>query len=163
MKRKFIYISLVVALFSCGTGSPTEKAATDYLNALKNKDYTLAKTLATPETAANIDMMKSSDGFGITEVKDVKCTVNGEEADCVFCCAKDFSTLKLKKIGDKWLAHQPKETPGLDGLNKGIDSTMNSAMDSLESGLGTLKESLDTAMKELDKGLKELEKTTNKK
>jgi hypothetical protein len=51
--------------------------------------------------------------FGLTEVKDVKCTVKENEATCTFCCTKDtsFKELKLKKEGDKWLAHQPKETP----------------------------------------------------
>ncbi len=164
MKNKFILFFFSAFIASCGVGSETEKAATAYLNALKDKDYTLAKTLATPETAANIDMMKTGEGFGITDVKGVKCTINGEEANCIFCCSDKFSNIKMKKIGDKWLAHQPKETPGLDGNMKDtLNNVLDSSMDSLQSGLKELEKGLDTAMKELDKSLKELDKTTPSK
>lgn|SRR5688500_15460719 len=115
MKKLFFGVLSVAFLAACGGGaSPAEKAATDYLNALKNKDFDKAKTLATKETAQNLDMMKSlGTDFGLTEVKDVKCKVEGDKATCTFCCTKDtsFKELKLQKEGDKWLAHQPKETP----------------------------------------------------
>ena len=114
MKKLFFGVLSVAFLAACGGPSPAAKAATDYLNALKNKDYEKAKSLATKETAANLDMMNSMGAdFNLTEVKDVKCTVKENEATCTFCCTKDtsFKELKLKKEGDKWLAHQPKETP----------------------------------------------------
>jgi len=114
MKKLFFGVLSVAFLAACGGGNAAEKAATEYLNALKNKDFDKAKTLATKETAQNLDMMKSlGTDFGLTEVKDVKCTVKENEATCTFCCTKDtsFKELKLKKDGDKWLAHQPKETP----------------------------------------------------
>lgn len=114
MKKLFFGVLSVAFLAACGGGNAAEKAATEYLNALKNKDFDKAKTLATKETAQNLDMMKSlGTDFGLTEVKDVKCTVKENEATCTFCCTKDtsFKELKLKKEGDKWLAHQPKETP----------------------------------------------------
>jgi hypothetical protein len=114
MKKLIFGVLSVAFLAACGGSNPAEKAATEYLNALKNKDFDKAKTLATKETAQNLDMMKSlGTDFGLTEVKDVKCTVKENEATCTFCCTKDtsFKELKLKKEGDKWLAHQPKETP----------------------------------------------------
>ena len=114
MKKLFFGVLSVAFLAACGGGNAAEKAATEYLNALKNKDFDKAKTLATKETAQNLDMMKSlGTDFGLTEVKDVNCTVKENEATCTFCCTKDtsFKELKLKKEGDKWLAHQPKETP----------------------------------------------------
>ena len=114
MKKLFFGVLSVAFLAACGGGNAAEKAATEYLNALKNKDFDKAKTLATKETAQNLDMMKSlGTDFGLTEVKDVKCKVEGDKATCTFCCTKDtsFKELKLQKDGDKWLAHQPKETP----------------------------------------------------
>lgn len=92
--------------------------AQKYLQALKDKDYETAKTYATKETAQNLDMMKSlSSDFGLTEVKDVKCAIEADMATCTFCCTKDtsFKELKLKKEGTGWLAHQPKETPPIEG------------------------------------------------
>ena len=93
---------------------PGVKEAKEYLMALMNKDFDKCKTLATKETAQNLDMMKSlGTDFGLTEVKDVKCKTKDNEAKCTFCCTQDtsFKELILKKEGDKWLAHQPKETP----------------------------------------------------
>ncbi len=97
-------------------GNP-KSAATKYLKCLLKKDYDKAKTLATKETASNLDMMKVlGTDFGLTEVKDVKCFVNGNTATCTFCCTKDTSFKELKMIneGGKWLAHQPKEMPPID-------------------------------------------------
>lgn len=134
--RKLIFGALSLALLaSCGPkgGSLAEKAATDYLNSLKSKDFDKAKTLATKETAAYLDMMSQMGGdFGLTEVKDVKCVIKDNDATCTFCCTKDtnFKDLKLKKEGDKWLVHQPKETPP--------------ATDSAETTDGTTVDSLST-------------------
>jgi len=127
MKKLFFGVLSVAFLAACGGGaSPAEKAATDYLNALKNKDFDKAKTLATKETAQNLDMMKSlGTDFGLTEVKDVKCKVEGDKATCTFCCTKDtsFKELKLQKEGDKWLAHQPKETPPATNDTTTVDTS----------------------------------------
>jgi len=93
---------------------PGAKEATAYLKALMKKDFDIAKTLATKETAQNLDMMKSlGTDFGLTDVKDVKCRAEGDKATCTFCCTTDtsFKELKMQREGDKWLAHQPKETP----------------------------------------------------
>lgn len=133
MKKLFFGVLSVAFLAACGGSNPAEKAATEYLNALKNKDFDKAKTLATKETAQNLDMMKSlGTDFGLTEVKDVKCTVKENEATCTFCCTKDtsFKELKLKKEGDKWLAHQPKETPPATTTE---DSTTAVTTDSLNT------------------------------
>jgi hypothetical protein len=132
--RKLIFAALSLGLLAaCGpkTGNPAEKAATDYLNSLKSKDFDKAKTLSTQETAAYLDMMKQMGGdFGLTEVKDVKCKVEGDKATCTFCCTKDtnFKDLKLKKEGDKWLVHQPKETPP---VTDSTETTDTSKVDSL--------------------------------
>ena len=136
MKKLFFGVLSVAFLAACGGGgSAAEKAATEYLNTLKNKDFEKAKTLATKETAAYLDMMKQMGGdFGLTEVKDVKCTVKENEATCTFCCTKDtnFKELKLKKEGDKWLAHQPKETPPTTDTTTTV-TTDTTAVDSLST------------------------------
>ena len=137
MKKLFFGVLSVAFLAACGgCASPAEKAATDYLNALKNKDFDKAKTLATKETAQNLDMMKSlGTDFGLTEVKDVKCKVEGDKATCTFCCTKDtsFKELKLQKDGDKWLAHQPKETPPPTDTNSTVAPTDTNKVDSLNT------------------------------
>lgn len=134
MKKVFLGILSVAFLAACGNGGAAEKAATDYLNALKAKDYDKAKTLATEETAANLDFMKQmGSDMGLSEVKDVKCVVKEAEATCTFCCTKDttFKSLTLKKVGEKWLAHQPKETPAPteDTTTQVVDTA---AVDSLD-------------------------------
>ena len=130
--KKIIYISIGVCftflLVTCGLNlsynfefnsySSPNSVATRYLTFLMHKNYDKAKKLATKETAQNLDMMKVLDSdFGITVVKDVKCKiVTNDEASCTFCCSKDtsFKELKLRKEGNQWLAHQPKEVPPLD-------------------------------------------------
>lgn len=139
MKKLLFGVLSVAFLAACGGSNPAEKAATDYLNALKSKDYDKAKSFATKETATYLDMMKSmGTDMSITEVKDVKCTIKENEATCTFCCTKDtsFKELKLKKEGEKWLAHQPKDAtlPGNDTTNVVPDTTattdsLNTEMD----------------------------------
>ncbi len=135
MKKLFFGVLSVAVLTACGPkGSSAEKAATDYLNSLKSKDFDKAKTLATKETSAYLDfMVQMGADFGLTEVKDVKCKVEGDNATCTFCCTKDtnFKDLKLKKEGDKWLAHQPKETPPTQDSTETTDTTN---VDSLSTG-----------------------------
>ena len=142
MKKLLFGVLSVAFLAACGGGNAAEKAATDYLNALKNKDFDKAKTLATKETAQNLDMMKSlGTDFGLTEVKDVKCTVTGDKAVCTFCCTKDtsFKELKMKKDGDKWLADQPKETP------PATDTTTTTPVDTTGGTTDSLNTTMDDA------------------
>ncbi len=112
-----------------GSMSSVTLCAQEYLKALKDKDWDKAKTMATKETAQNLDMMNSlGTDFGLTEVKDVKCVTVGNEATCTFCCTKDtsFKELKLKKEGKVWLAHQPKEIPPTDGDTLGTPEIVES-------------------------------------
>jgi hypothetical protein len=94
---------------------PGTKEAIEYLKALLAKDWSKAKTLATKETATNLDMMTSlGTDMGLTEVSNVICkSTSSDKATCTFCCTADtsFKELKMMKEGDRWLAHQPKETP----------------------------------------------------
>jgi len=101
----------VVVLASCGGGNGADKVATDYLTALKDKNYTKAKELGTKDTQDMLDALTSMNMAPvIEEVKDVKCTEEGDKATCTYCCAKDGkNTLSLVKEGDKWLVNEKKE------------------------------------------------------
>jgi hypothetical protein len=111
---KFLAGAFAVALLaSCGGKNGADKAATEYLNALKDKNYTKAKELGTKNTQDMLDALTSMNmAPQIDEVKDVKCTETeeGKKASCTYCCAKDGkNTLNLVKEGEKWLVDEKKE------------------------------------------------------
>lgn len=101
----------VAVLASCGGGNGADKVATDYLTALKDKNYTKAKELGTKNTQDMLDALTSMNMAPvIEEVKDVKCTEEGDKATCTYCCAKDGkNSISLVKEGDKWLVDEKKE------------------------------------------------------
>lgn len=141
MKKVVFGVLAIAFMASCGAkGHGPEKVATDYLNALKNKEWDKAKELGNEDTKAKIDGIKSFGGdVGIIEVKDVKCEVKDNEAECSFCCMKDgeSSTLKLVKEGNKWIVNDKKEMGGadlgaeLDTAVTEVEETLSSEMDSL--------------------------------
>lgn len=116
----------VAVLASCGGGNGASKVATDYLTALKDKNVTKAKELGTKETGEMLDAMSSINMLPvIEEVKDVKCTEEGNTATCTYCCSKDGkNSLKLVKEGDKWLVEDKKE-----GGDMGTDETVTEPAD----------------------------------
>jgi hypothetical protein len=110
----------VAVLASCSGGNGPDKVASAYLNALKEKNYEKAKELGTKDTKDMLDaLVKSQMAPEVTEVKDVKCTEDGNTATCTYCCSKDGkNSLKLIKEGDKWLVNEKKEM----GLPTGPDT-----------------------------------------
>jgi hypothetical protein len=122
---KLAAIALVaVFVYACSGGSTPETNAKAYLDAMNAEDFDKAKEFCTKETGGMLDMMKSlTASMGAAnkdakkekvEIKDLKCTVSGDTtAVCTYCCTKEGQPgeLKMKKEGDKWLAHQPKENP----------------------------------------------------
>lgn len=117
MKKVLFGFLAVAFLASCGSkGNGPEKVATEYLNALKDKNWDKAKELGNEDTKAKVDGIKGFGGdAGITEVKDVKCTVTDNNAECTFCCMKEGDgKLKLVKEGDKWIVNDKKESSGMD-------------------------------------------------
>gem|GEM_PF-1219926 len=101
----------VAVLASCGGAGGADKVATDYLTALKDKNVTKAKELGTKDTQDMLDALNSMQMLPvIDEVKDVKCTEEGNTAKCTYCCAKDGDNeISLVKEGDKWLVNEKKE------------------------------------------------------
>lgn len=106
----------VAILASCSSGGGAEKVATDYLTALKENNVAKAKELGTTDTQQMLDQMSQLNMLPtIEEVKDVKCTEEGETAKCTYCCTKGGNDeLTLKKEGDKWLVDEKKETGGTE-------------------------------------------------
>lgn len=143
MKKVLFGVLAIAFLASCGAkGNGPEKVATEYLNALKNKEWDKAKALGNEDTKAKIDGIKGFGGdAGITEVKDVKCEVKENEAECSFCCMKEggSSKLKLVKEGDKWIVNDKKEMGGadlgaeLDSAATEVEETLSTEMDNATS------------------------------
>lgn len=136
MKKVLFGVLAIAFLASCGAkGNGPEKVATEYLNALKNKEWDKAKAMGNEDTKAKVDGIKGFGGdAGITEVKDVKCEVKENEAECSFCCMKEggSSKLKLVKEGDKWIVNDKKEMGGGD-----LGAELDSAATEVEEALST--------------------------
>jgi hypothetical protein len=137
---KLVAVALIaVFVYACGGKDTPEKNAKAYLDAMNGEDFDKAKEFCTKETGSMLDMMKSlTASMGAVnkdakkekvEIKDLKCTVSGDTtAVCTYCCTKEGKPgeLKMKKEGDKWLAHQPKENPmggGKQGEEIPMDTT----------------------------------------
>lgn len=136
MKKVFFGVLAVAFLASCGPkGNGPEKVATEYLNALKNKDWDKAKSLGNEDTKAKVDGIKGFGGdAGIKEVKDVKCEVKENDATCSFCCMTSGNgSVKLKKEGDKWVVADKKE--GGDMMNTTDTGTTTEPTDSLSGAM----------------------------
>ncbi len=113
---KFIGYLIFILLLSITTGcvnkSSPEYVARQYLIALKNKDWETAKKYSSKEAAQNLDLMKEfGTDFGLTDVKDIKCKVRSNQAECTFCCSdSDFYCVDLlKRDGEKWKVVMPKD------------------------------------------------------
>ncbi len=148
MKKMVLGVLAVAFLASCSKGGP-ETVATEYLNALKGKNWEKAESLATEETKAKISMLKTFGESGITEVKDVKCEVVGEDATCTFCCAKENETSKisLKKVDNKWVVNDPKEAPVAPEETEELDSTIEEAGDQIEAAANEVEAAVENATK----------------
>lgn len=84
-----------------------EKEAHGFLNALRKKNIALSKSLCTEKGANFIDScIRKSLYLDVTEVKDVKCSIDSNCAICTFCCLPDSLNPRFSMIkkDDKWLA-----------------------------------------------------------
>lgn len=118
---KFAAVALIaVFVFACSGGNGPETTAKAYLDALNAEDFDKAKEFATEDTKGMLDFMKQIATMGgekkeakeKKEIKDLKCTVEGDTtAVCTYMAADKEEKLNLKKSGEKWLVHMPKENP----------------------------------------------------
>ena len=113
----------LIAFFivSCSGGEGPEVAAKAYLDAMNAQDFDKAKEFATEESKGMIDFMKQisamsgekKEGAAKEVVNDLKCKIEGDTAAvCTYLTAeKEEKSINLKKMGDKWMVHTPKENP----------------------------------------------------
>jgi hypothetical protein len=121
-------------LFGCINKHSPEYRLRQYLSALQNKNFEEAKTYCEQSGASNlqcaIEMGKTD--FGITEIRDIRCKINAQTADCTFCCMKNEVNPKFRliKTKDEWLVVGVKETcPLYDSVSTNTDSIMNKSTD----------------------------------
>ncbi len=118
---KFAAVALIaVFVVACSGGNGPETNAKAYLDALNAEDFDKAKEFATEDTKGMLDFMKQIATMGgekkeakeKKEIKDLKCTVEGDTtATCTYMAGDKEEKLNMKKSGEKWLVHQPKENP----------------------------------------------------
>ena len=132
MKKVFQFaaIALVAVMVSCSGGNGPEGSAKGYLDALMAEDFEKAKEFSTEDTKGYLDLMKSLSSMGgekkegaKKEYKDLKCTVEAGDstAVCNYKVEDKEDKINLKKAGDKWLVHMPKEgAPAGGGMEGGM-------------------------------------------
>jgi len=130
LTKLFAGVFAASILASCGGGNTPDKAATEFLTAVKAGDKAKYEAVSTDATKS----MMSNGGLTIAEVKDVKCTNTSDTtATCTYCCEKDkteSSNLNLVKRSDKWLVDMKKEANNLGSAMQEMTSGLEAAGDS---------------------------------
>jgi hypothetical protein len=108
----------VITINACKSSDTADKVAQKFLDHINKKEFTDAKKLATPESAASIDMLESFSKMGgdqakAAEVKDLKCKEDGEKAACDYTENGEAKKLDLVKKDGKWLVEMKKESPDM--------------------------------------------------
>lgn len=108
-------------IVSCAGSKGPEAVAKAYLDAMNAQDFDKAKEFATEESKGMIDFIKQisamsgekKEGAAKEVVNDLKCKIEGDTAAvCTYLTGeKEEKSIGLKKMGDKWLVHTPKENP----------------------------------------------------
>jgi hypothetical protein len=86
--------------------------AESYLKALMNHDFDRAKVFSNSNDYDNLDMLKELKvDLGLTEIKEVDCIVNDDNASCTFCCTKDtnWKEVRLKFNNGYWFIQPSKD------------------------------------------------------
>lgn len=99
----FLLFSLGVSACSSNKNTP-EYVAQKYLEAVKEKNWEEMKKYVVKDCHDKIDMMKIlGTQFGISEIKDIKCTVDNNHSTCTYCCSSsDINCLDLVNEDNKW-------------------------------------------------------------
>lgn len=124
LTKLFAGVFAASMLASCGGGNTPDKAATEFLNAVKAGDKAKYEAVSTEDTKT----MLSGGTFKISEVKDVKCTsLSDTTATCTYCCEEgktEASTMNLVKRADKWLVDMKKEGGDMSSLTESLNAAM---------------------------------------
>ncbi len=139
MKKNFLNLVVVflavVALNACKSTEGPEAVAEKYLKHVANQDWDAAKKLGTESTVQMLEMtegMMAEFGGEATKadvkIEDMKCTVDGDEANCTFKQNGEADKLDLVKVDGKWLVDQKKEM-GDDAWDEGSDEDWDDEWD----------------------------------
>ncbi|MBL0911501.1 MAG: hypothetical protein IBJ09_03935 [Bacteroidia bacterium] len=136
LTKLFAGVFAASILASCGGGNTPDKAATEFLNAVKAGDKAKYEAVSTEATKS----MMTNSGLKIADVKDVKCTNTSDTtATCTYCCEEgktESSNLNLVKRSDKWLVDMKKEAGLNDAMNsmtEGLEAAGDSAAGAVEA------------------------------
>lgn len=112
----------VITMNACKNSDTPDKVAEKFLGHINKKEFAEAKKLATPESAASIDMLESLGKMGGEQTKDtkienIKCKEDGDKAACDYSENGEAKKLDLIKKDGKWLVEMKKETPDMNNNN----------------------------------------------
>lgn len=115
-KLSFILFLVAVFFVTCKTEEElATKKAKEFLEYINAKKYSNAKEIATPESEAMIDFMKSMASLGSGEkpkaIKNLNCRINRDTAHCTYIQGDEEKSLDLVKLNHKWLVDMKKESP----------------------------------------------------
>jgi hypothetical protein len=108
----------VITINACKSSDSADKVAQKFLDHINKKEFTDAKKLATPESAASIDMLESFSKMGGDQAKEakvegLKCKEDGEKAACDYTENGEAKKIDLVKKDGKWLVEMKKESPDM--------------------------------------------------
>ena len=108
----------VITMNACKSTDAPDKVAEKFLGHINKKEFKDAKSLATPESAASIDMLESFSKMGGEQTKEsktenMKCETKGDSATCNYTENGEAKKLQLVKKDGKWLVEMKKETPDM--------------------------------------------------
>ena len=106
----------VITMNACKNSDTPDKVAEKFLGHINKKEFKDAKSLATPESAASIDMLESFSKMGgeqtkETKIENIKCKEDGDKAACDYTENGEAKKLDLVKKDGKWLVEMKKENP----------------------------------------------------
>jgi hypothetical protein len=109
----------VITMNACKSSDTPDKVAEKFLNHINKKEFAEAKKIATPESAASIDMLESFSKMGgdqakETKIESIKCKEDGDKAACDYTENGEAKKLDLVKKDGKWLVEMKKESPDLN-------------------------------------------------
>ncbi|MFA4852895.1 MAG: hypothetical protein WC599_10285 [Bacteroidales bacterium] len=118
----------VITMNACKSSDTPEKVAEKFLNHINKKEFAEAKKIATPESAASIDMLESFAKMGgeqtkETKIENMKCKEDGDKAACDYTENGEAKKLDLIKKDGKWLVEMKKESPDMNTTEPITDST----------------------------------------
>ncbi len=107
-----VAVMAVVILANCAKKGP-EAVAEKFLKHLNKQEWEECKKLGTEDTKKMISFFETmpaeENEAKDVEIKDMKCTEDGDKATCTYKIDDEDGELVLLKEGGDWKVHMPKE------------------------------------------------------